>query len=430
MKTRFTHLMVLVFLITISSQGFGNQLRNSRFSERPETKQTDTELQLKKLQNSKHGADRLSRILSVKSQTNSEMWELESIVSSDYWKTEFHYNESGQNTEIIELYWDGNEWMNEWREVWSWSNDQVILIEEYLWDDEAGQWMLGWKTEFAYEGNTMTMKFYYLEGGNSWVLTYKEVVELDEHQNIVLYTSYFWNDFDQEWFPIWLEEYTYDELNRLILFIEYYFYDFVREWFPEWKEETTYTGNTAETLGYYWDGEEWFLDEMIEFLLDDYGDIVEEIYYYWDEDEEEWMVGEKMVYIYDYTYTIENLVVPTWYEFKHMITHATLFYWTGDMWVEDFSVELNWKDISTGLVSLSDPLVRLYPNPATDYFNIRMNNAASSYTFELYDLCGSLLSSTQLTGDAKLPAIGLAPGMYMYRILLDGNRMSGKILVK
>ncbi len=433
MKTRFTLLMVLIFLMSIATEGFGNQLRKSRFSERPESKSTEKEMQLKKLQNSKFGAARINQLFPGKTLTNNEMWELESVVATDDWKTVYHYNENGQNTEVIEMWWDEEQedWVAVWREVWSWSNDQIVLIEEYWWDDDAGQWLHEWKTEFSYDGNTVTLLFYHLIDGNNWVLTYKEVIELDENENIALFTAYFWDEFAEDWMPMWLEEYTYDAQNRLVLFMEYYYYDFAREWMHEWKEETTYTGNTAETLGYYWDWDgEWVLEEKIEFLLDAYGDILEEVFLYWDEDDEVWVIVDKAIFTYNYDYGIESLVVPVFYEFKHMVTHAAFYYWSDEMWIEIFSVELNWKDISTGLVSVSDPFVRLYPNPATDYFHIIVNRPNSSYTFELFDMGGRLLNSTQFKGDAKLSTDGLEAGMYFYQIRLSDERVNGKIMVK
>ncbi len=431
MKNIFTILIALLFVSAFGQEKPVQMENQSRFAVRTGLFSDYQGLKADKEQPTKKGKARLDQIKSMQQFMTDEIWELESMVYDEYWKTGFSYDVSGNNTERIEYEWIDTkaDWEKVWREQWIYDDAGLVtLIQEYEWDPVSEQWVLGWKTEFTYEDNIITLIFFYLDG-NNWLLTFKEVIELDQNEHIAFYTAYYWDEFQGEWLPDWLEEYAYDELNRLILFVNYYYYEFSREWTPDYKMEITYTGNTSESLGYVW-YDEWILSLKFEYLLDDYGDMVEEIYYIWDEDEEEWMVVDKLIYAYNYAYSIDNLIVPQIYEFKHMLTQGTNYYWTGGMWVEDISFEVKWKDTSTGLVSVNDPLIRIYPNPAANHFNINVNSTNNGYIFELYDLGGSLLKSYQLKGDAKLPTLDLESGMYMYRILLDGKLLTGKVLVK
>jgi len=75
-----------------------------------------------------------------------------------------------------------------------------------------------------------------------------------------------------------------------------------------------------------------------------------------------------------------------------------------------------------GIEELTDVL--MYPNPAFDKYYIRSNMAIpANSNVELYDLTGRLLSSSQLQqGITTLSLNGIAPGTYLCKVNITGNK--------
>jgi len=458
MKTIFT---ILISLLFVSAFGQNKPLqteKQSRFAVRNGLSPAHQGSKADKEQHYKNGMARLAQLKAMQQFRSDESWKLESRIAEEEWKATYFYDATDNNTEIIEYEWidsgweiygriiftynyaglvteeTGYEWNDsDWkkyrRTIYTYNDAGLeTMISYYNWNPVSEQWVNVDKYDFAYAENTITEIYSEVDDDNNWLFRYKWVFEMNESQNITLQNYYFWDVLHVEWTMGGFAEYTYDELNRRILVISYY-WDL--EWIPSSKEETTYAGNSSESLFYIYaqGAEQWIPQNFREYLLDDYGDIVEFIYSNWDEDE--WVFSYKFINVYNYTYSIENLIAPYDYDFKHMVTQYILYDdWTGQGWGIEYSEEYNWFDTSTGLVSVNDPLIRIYPNPATDYININFSSPNNGYIFELYDLGGRLLKSVQLKGDATIPSLGLESGMYLYHILLDEKRLTGKVIVK
>ncbi len=121
----------------------------------------------------------------------------------------YDYDEQGRLEFVLELIWDGNEWMEDWKE------------------------------EYYYDGNQMTMFAYYYEEPHPWVKVEKMDALMDDYGDMVEATVYDWVEQEEEWEP-WARQintinydYTIDDLlmpywlevNHMISLVEFLFWN-------------------------------------------------------------------------------------------------------------------------------------------------------------------------------------------------------------
>lgn len=75
-------------------------------------------------------------------------------------------------------------------------------------------------------------------------------------------------------------------------------------------------------------------------------------------------------------------------------------------------------DFTVGLNPQSEDLARIYPNPGSDVFTIRLNHQAS-FTYELFDCIGRKVKSGIGQQQIQLNASGLSPGMYFLKVQVN-----------
>ena len=103
-------------------------------------------------------------------------------------------------------------------------------------------------------------------------------------------------------------------------------------------------------------------------------------------------------------------------------------------WLDDVSVSYPDTGTNTGIVHLDvDDAISIYPNPASGLLHMYADTYMTGYAMELYDLRGSCVMHSALTGTMSSFSIAsLNDGVYLYRIL-DGNAnevKSGKVMVE
>ncbi|NMH29642.1 T9SS type A sorting domain-containing protein [Flavobacterium silvaticum] len=77
----------------------------------------------------------------------------------------------------------------------------------------------------------------------------------------------------------------------------------------------------------------------------------------------------------------------------------------------------------------NDPVVAIYPNPASDKLNVRWTNAASSVSYKVYNAFGSITMSGNIVGE-KLDVSSLATGIYMIQLTDGTNEVTRRIVKK
>ena len=90
---------------------------------------------------------------------------------------------------------------------------------------------------------------------------------------------------------------------------------------------------------------------------------------------------------------------------------------TGLTSLSPFAVVDSTAGISIGIEETAKPVsMSLYPNPATDYVNIQINNTSDEYSYELLDITGSVLkAATNSNVVNKFDVANLSMGYYFIR---------------
>jgi hypothetical protein len=74
--------------------------------------------------------------------------------------------------------------------------------------------------------------------------------------------------------------------------------------------------------------------------------------------------------------------------------------------------------------------LQIYPNPARDYFIVEVDDIVVD-RYELFDLNGKLLIQRDPVSDGRevLETGTLNPGVYILKVISDGERLTGRIVI-
>ncbi len=91
------------------------------------------------------------------------------------------------------------------------------------------------------------------------------------------------------------------------------------------------------------------------------------------------------------------------------------------------SVNVN---LCTGIVELNSESISIYPNPASNMINVKMNTTLiNNATLELYDATGKLIAQQKVVNEySALNISGLANGIYTVRIIIDNEQIIKRIV--
>jgi carboxypeptidase T len=101
-------------------------------------------------------------------------------------------------------------------------------------------------------------------------------------------------------------------------------------------------------------------------------------------------------------------------------------------YIDDLAVVKNNTKINTGISDNKDISITIMPNPATTHINIRLNNIQSyvSGLYEIKDITGRIVYSVLSNDKNKtIDITDLAPGIYIFCLTIDGNRLTKKFVV-
>jgi hypothetical protein len=123
------------------------------------------------------------------------------------------------------------------------------------------------------------------------------------------------------------------------------------------------------------------------------------------------------------TYTITNLNGDTDYEIQVQAD-------CGDDNVSDWSDFITVHTSNVGIVNWLENSVVLFPNPAREYVDIRIDGDVNVTLMEVFDVYGKLINTINVIDNpTRINVNGLANGMYFVRVTTD-NGMVTKTFVK
>ena len=124
------------------------------------------------------------------------------------------------------------------------------------------------------------------------------------------------------------------------------------------------------------------------------------------------------------TYTITNLTGNTTYEIQVQAN-------CGDGNLSDWSPAITVTTKSVGIESWLENSVNLYPNPAKEYVDIRVDGDLNVSMMEVYDVYGKLVNTvTVIDNPTRINISGLANGMYFVRVTTEKGAVTKSFLKK
>lgn len=146
-------------------------------------------------------------------ETYYEWDESKGLLWLPYNKYEYGYNNDGDLTTGLNSYYDSAEdsWINDSREEYGYNaNGYLELITYYSWDGVSETWNVSWKNEYAYdnEGNLITVTVY--SWSDTWNPLWKDDLTYDNNKNITEDLNSSWDDDANDWVNGWKDEFNYN----------------------------------------------------------------------------------------------------------------------------------------------------------------------------------------------------------------------------
>jgi hypothetical protein len=407
------------------------------------------------------------------------LWDVGTSQWLIYNQEDYAYDANGMMNQYIYAEWDDDlaALLLDWKADFSYhANGKYSLVVEYVWDDISNQWNTDWKTEYTYDASeNLTLIMNYVWDGQ-WIQQRKrEFTNVDG--KLVEYLYHIWDESTSTWVEEDKEEMTYDMWGNRVLLVDYDWNESTSAWDSTLKIVDTYeaTKYLIESIEYEWDdvGEEWAKAWKYEYNNDSNGMVITETEYIWWEDTESWDANYSVDYNYDssrnpigeqistyfsatdgllyytrYTYTydlsliLDNLLHPplSWFapDYSEWITHKPL-----DFLNEDFDRELSqWYNYAKVIyyydvedansveeVELEAP-IEIYPNPVSDFLSFRLEKYRGELSFELYDMTGRRVMSSEVSMRETVNMEQLSRGVYLYQIAVEGKIKRGKLIKK
>ena len=122
-------------------------------------------------------------------------------------------------------------------------------------------------------------------------------------------------------------------------------------------------------------------------------------------------------------YTITGLTGNTTYEIQVQAN-------CGNGNLSDWSTSLFVTTKNVGIASWLESSITLYPNPAREYVDIRVNGDVNVTSMEVYDVYGKLINTVIVVDNpTRINVSGLADGMYFVRVTTEAGAVT-KTFVK
>jgi hypothetical protein len=87
--------------------------------------------------------------------------------------------------------------------------------------------------------------------------------------------------------------------------------------------------------------------------------------------------------------------------------------------------------VSNALIPGVDNMVSIFPNPARDYFSVKINTPERSLDYRIYNIYGALVDAGKWTQEvSRYNCVGFKPGVYIVEVMIDGGSAKYKLVVE
>jgi type IX secretion system substrate protein len=320
------------------------------------------------------------------------------IPDSDIWepknKKEYHYDEYGNDTLQIIKAWKNKDWKDSILNRKSYSQGLLFSETQLRIDTTDNIWINYWKILHSYNEEKLV--------DTAW---YKS-----------------WNKFNSIWVDYSISYITYDNLNRRKELTQIS-YHHVTQQLENYSKRLYGYENSNDIITWqvwkmpegYWENHSRDTHSYIE--ENTYDTIQLDI---WLPYEQRWYINNLTINEYDHRMNLVSRKNHGYdYNYELYFQDSTCYFWS-----------------PFGASSVNETItynLSVYPNPASKMVKFEIENQITidNSPLHIYNIAGQkidelLLSDANVTWDCS----GVKPGVYLYSIINDGKKFSGKIVVK
>jgi len=382
----------------------------------------------------------------------------------------YSYNSRGLCTEVLIIDYDPNTGIAKPRSKEVATYDNQNRPKEYIyyqWEENSSVWQEENKIEYVFMGDLLSEFILYSWDNNSnqWENEMKDEMTYDDHNDMVLFVVYHWEDGEYknsnkeeisyenhyvkeeigyiwmassgDWTPTFKDVYTYDGNWNTIL-------DIQSSWVDEWrdydKREMTYDGDklilSVHSSNYTYS--EWTFEDKEEYSYTGEGSLLEILKYRWNY--ESWVFSYKYAYSYNDAHTFDELLLPfDWGYGDDLVYQLTSVFessWFSDNWTDEFQFLMYYSAKEVNAIpemSLGD--ISVYPNPNNGVFTLKIDQKYQNAEVAIIDFFGRLLSTETISNSQSaieksfdLSAYGA--GIYFLRITQDNHSVYKKVVLQ
>lgn len=357
------------------------------------------------------------------------------IKVSPTYKSEYAYNENGDPILHEYYHWDiaSESFIPEWKLEYAYDeNGNRTLYLNYTWNIASASYILWRKTEYSYDvnGNRTHQLISHWDTTTASFTPKRKDEYSYEYNDRTLSLGYTWDTVSASFILSGKDEYSYDENGNQILIVHSLWDTVSASFIPDWKREYSHDadGNVTLFFDYEWDSvTESFINKSkreSDYIYNAYGGyLMSSRYYNWH------------TQIGDFIPLLKNKGIVILDNETSYVTQQSSYEYDTDNneWIENGN-RYNYYS-KTPVLSTPEPeekRVLIYPNPTTDYLNVKSANEFLNINFVLYDINGRKVFSKMLKTSTQIDVQSLTPALYFYSITADGQTIneSGAILKK
>lgn len=407
--------------------------------------------------------------------SNSEIWQISN-------KSEIYLNEYQRM--VINCSWDNEikQWAGSYKSLQTYSSNGLTGFYTYRWNDKNKDWYTQSKYEVSYDQNQATyIDSWWDNKLNHWDYLEKSETTYDNNKNQIKSLVSGWVDYLKDWVYKHKTEQKWDALGRNTYYL-YSIWDGVnRQWNDYIKDETLFdsSGYNSIKISYYKNQLNGVLELSIktESEYDINNKLINQTSYKWDQLLNGWINYQKSVYEYDsngyetlsdlYSWKsatnswVNNFRTETTYDISGNITMEvttrphyltgeiigesklesvydsdgnllsyTIFKW--DMPTNQFIFDYKGTNYYSEQASQSEipDVVKVYPNPASEFIVFDVVNMEDQASVELFDHHGSKVLERDLSFPSIVNVDYLPRGLYIYRLKSNNKQYKGKIILR
>ena len=181
---------------------------------------------------------------------NYQYWDNYNNIWVDSWKHDLTYDSNGNNTLILESYWDGSQWIpgiNFINEYDAYSHITSNPIQ--IWDYNVNDWTNGFQYLYKYDtlGNntSMLLQSWNFDEG-TWDNCLLKTLTYNKSNKIDNYLFQYWDPFSFAWYETQRGIYKYDTLGNNTCILGQDYNPYTNTWDESWQNSYTYNDQNKQ----------------------------------------------------------------------------------------------------------------------------------------------------------------------------------------